>query len=175
MGPSPESAPTRPTAGDAAREPWPEWLHAHATAQPGWVQGWEWLACVTLAPPRTPRPAWLLGTLFPDQELILRRVEVFRRPEPAFQVVTSSGRDLGLIVNTPAVMIEHALSEGIAPRVTVAVASVSAAPENALRLLLDVMVWFSPGDQRGTLLRPADRRRHPRDRAVVEARRDVRG
>ena len=94
---------------------------------------------------------------------------------PGFQVLTSSGRDLGLIVGTPAAMIELALSEGITPRVSVAIASVVDGAGQALRLFLDVMVWSAPGDQRGTLLRPADRRRHPRDRAVVEARRDARG
>ena len=175
MGPSPGSDTAGPSVPDPAPESWINWLHAHANAQPGCVQAWEWLACVTPAPPRTPLPPWLLGTLFPDQELILRRVELWRRPEPGFRVVTSSGRDLGLILGPPAAMIELALSEGITPRVSVAIASVFGSAGQALRLSLDVMVWSAPGDQRGTLLRPADRRRHSRDRAVVEARRDVRG
>lgn len=174
MGPSPEPTPARPAVPGGAPESWIDWLHAHAKEQPGWVQGWEWLACVTATPPRTPRPAWLLGTLFPDQELILRRVELWRSPAPGFQVVTSSGRDLGLITGALAAMIESAVSEGVAPRVSVAIASPSAAPEKAVRLLLDVMVWSAPGDQRGTRLY-AERRQRPRNQTATQAARDARG
>jgi hypothetical protein len=151
----------RPAVPDSATAPWIDWLHAHAKPQPGWVQGWEWLACVTPVPPRSSRPAWLLGELFPDQELILRRVELWRCPAPGFQVISGSARDLGLITGTSAAMIELAVSEGITPRVSVAAASASAAPENALRLFLDILVWFAPGDQRGTPLPCAERPRRP--------------
>ena len=79
-------------------------------------------------------------------------MDPWRSPAPGFQVLTSSGRDPGLITGTSAAMIEQALPECITPRVSAAISSAAARAQTTLQLFLDVMMWFTPGDQRGTLL-----------------------
>ena len=125
---------------------WFAWVRAHGQARPHWTSSGVVLAFIDPEPLAAPIPSWLLRSLLSDEPVLLRRVEQPPGRQPAFQVLTRSGRDLGRITNVPAQMIDFMLGEGLEPEVSVLACSVDLPWRQALQLILELHAWFAPGE-----------------------------